>query len=70
LSHNISSFLKRFFQTNHPVLKVKLWDSSQGVRWAFINADLTAFAKLPVPFHLIFLFIIRPAGIWTDDITG
>jgi hypothetical protein len=35
-----------------------------------VDADLTAFAKLPVPFHLFFLFIERPAGIWTGDIAG
>jgi hypothetical protein len=35
-----------------------------------VDADLTAFAKLPVPFHLFFFFIERPAGIRTDNIAG
>jgi hypothetical protein len=35
-----------------------------------MDANLTAFAKLPIPFHLFFLFIERPAGIGTGDITG
>jgi hypothetical protein len=34
-----------------------------------MDADLTAFAKLPIPFHLFFLFIKGPAGIGTSDIT-
>jgi hypothetical protein len=35
-----------------------------------MNTDLAAFAELPVPFHLIFLFIIGPAGIRTGSIAG
>jgi hypothetical protein len=35
-----------------------------------VDADLTAFAKLPVPFHLFFFFIERPAGIWARNVTG
>jgi len=62
--------LERFFETNNPVLKVKLWGSGQGIHRAFVDADLTAFAKLPIPLHLFFLFIERPAGIGTGDITG
>jgi hypothetical protein len=34
-----------------------------------MDANLTAFAKLPIPFHLLFLFIKGPAGIGTGDIT-
>jgi hypothetical protein len=62
--------LERFFETNNPILKVKLWGSTQGICRTFVNADLTAFAKLPVPFHLIFLLVVRPAGIWTGNVTG
>jgi hypothetical protein len=71
LRHNISSSsLKGFFQTNHAVLKVKFRDSGQGVHRAFINTNPAALAKLPVPFHLIFLLVIRPAGIGARNITG
>jgi hypothetical protein len=35
-----------------------------------MDADLTAFAKLPIPFHLFFLLIEGPAGIGTGDIAG
>jgi hypothetical protein len=62
--------LERFFETDNPILKVKLWGSTQGICGTFVNADLTAFAKLPVPFHLFFFFIERPAGIRTGNVTG
>jgi len=62
--------LERFFETNNPILKVKLRNSAQSICRTFVDADLTAFAKLPVPFHLILFFIVRPAGIWTGDIAG
>jgi hypothetical protein len=70
LSHNFPPSLERFFETNNPILEIKLWGSTQGIRRTFMDANLTAFAKLPVPFHLIFLFIERPAGIRTGNVTG
>jgi hypothetical protein len=62
--------LERFFETNNPVLKVKLRGGTQGICRAFLDADLTAFTKLPVPFHLVLFFIVRPAGIWTGNIAS
>jgi hypothetical protein len=70
LSHDFSSSLKGFFQTNHPILEIQLWGCADGVRRALVNTDLAAFAELPVPFHLIFLFIIGPAGIRTGGIAS
>jgi hypothetical protein len=62
--------LERFFETNNPIFEVKLWGSTQGICRTFVDADLAAFTKLPVPFHLFLFFIERPAGIWTGNVTG
>jgi hypothetical protein len=62
--------LERFLETDNPILKVKLRSSTQGVCRTLVDADLTAFAKLPVPFHLVLFFVERPAGIWTGNIAG
>jgi hypothetical protein len=70
LSHNFPPSLERFFETNNPILEIKLWGSTQGIRRTFVDANLTAFAKLPIPFHLFFLLIERPAGIGTGDIAS
>jgi hypothetical protein len=70
LSHDFSSSLKGFFQPNHPILEIELRGSADGVHRALMNTNLAAFAELPVPFHLIFFFIIGPAGIRTGSIAG
>jgi hypothetical protein len=70
LSHDFSSSLKGFFQPNHPILEIQFWGCADGVHRAFVNTDLAAFAELPVPFHLIFFFIVGPAGIRAGSIAG
>jgi hypothetical protein len=70
LNHDFSSSLKGFFQTNHPILKIQFWGSAESVRRTLIDTNLAAFAEFPVPFHLIFFFIVGPAGIRAGPIAG
>jgi hypothetical protein len=70
LGHNLSSFLKGFFETNDPVLKIKFWDCGQGIRRTLVDTNLAAFTKLPVPLHLFLLLIEGPARVRTADVTG
>jgi hypothetical protein len=45
----------------NPVGKVEFGSRRNGISWTFIDANLAAFAKLPVPFHLVFFLVVGPA---------